>query len=74
VKSLEDIIPASQSTATEIVKSIILKKLIQIDRSTGQPISVVQQECLYYLRLEIIVNQSKQTEIQTLIDAINNVP
>jgi hypothetical protein len=73
VQSLEDIILASQSTAAEIVKSIILKKLIQIDRSTGQPMSVVQQECLYYLRLEIIVNQSKQREFQTLMDEINNV-
>jgi hypothetical protein len=76
VQSLEDIISASQSTATEIVKSTILKKLIQIDRSTGQPINVVQQECLYYLRLEIIVNQSnqsKQRELQALMNEINNV-
>ena len=73
VHSLEDIITASQSTAIEIVKSIILKKLIQIDRSSGLPMSVVKQECLYFLRLEIIVNRKKQSELQGLIDVINNV-
>ena len=73
VQSLEDIIPASQTTATEIVKSIILKMLIQIDRSSGLPMNVVKQECLYYLRLEIIVNWKKQSELQGLIDVINNL-
>ena len=73
VQSLEDIISTSQSTAIEIVKSAVLRKLIQIDRSSGQPINVVQQECLYYLRLETIVNQSKKGELQVLTDAINNL-
>ncbi len=73
VQSLEDIISTSQSTAIEIVKSAILRKLIQIDRSSGQPINVVQQECLYYLRLETIVNQRKKGELQALMDTINAV-
>jgi hypothetical protein len=73
VDSFEDILSASQSTAIELVKSVILKKLIQIDRSSGQPLNVVQQECLYYLRLETIVNQSKKNELKALMDAINSV-
>ena len=35
--------------------------------------NLVQQECLYYLRLETIVNQGKKSELQALMDAINNV-
>jgi hypothetical protein len=71
VNSFEDILSASQSTAVELVKSVILRKLIQIDRSFGQPLNAVQQECLYYLRLESIVNQSKKDELKALMDVIS---
>jgi hypothetical protein len=73
VESFEDILSASQSTAVEIVKSAILRKLIQIDRSSGQPLNVVKQECLYFLRLESIVNQSRKDELKVLMDSINSV-
>jgi hypothetical protein len=71
INSFEDILSASQSTAVELVKSVILRKLIQIDRSSGQPMNAVQQECLYYLRLESIVNQSRRDELKAIMDAIS---
>jgi hypothetical protein len=36
-------------------------------------LNAVKQECLYFLRLETIVNQSKKSELQALMDAINTV-
>jgi hypothetical protein len=71
VNSFEEILSASQSTAVELVKTVILRKLIQIDRSSGQPLNSVQQECLYYLRLESIVNHSRKDELKALMDAIS---
>jgi hypothetical protein len=34
-------------------------------------LNVVQQECVYFLRLETIVNQSRKDEFKALMDAIN---
>ena len=54
--SFLDVLTHEQSLPIEIVKSVVLKKLIQIDRSVGLNCEQLKVECSRYLRIEAVAN------------------
>ena len=58
-QSFLDILKHDQSLPIEIVKSVVLKKLIQIDRSVGLNCEQLRAECSRYLRIEAIANHGE---------------
>ena len=71
VQGFNDLLLCSTSTGPEILKSAIIKALIQISRNHGVPGRAVAQECAYFLRLEAVVNRSNQSCILDLISKLN---
>ena len=61
-----DIITCTESIDLEIIKSIIIKHLIQIDRSTGLSIEALKQEIRHYYRIESCVSSSSRFWIQRM--------
>ena len=51
VNNFVDIITCNEEIDIEIIKSIIIKRLIQIDRSVGYSIEALKQEVRHYYRI-----------------------
>ena len=58
VNSLLDIITSTESVEREIIKSVIIKRLIQIDRSAGLSLQRLKNEIIYYYRIESQVSSN----------------
>ena len=58
VDSLLQAIICVEEIDTEIVKSIIIKRLIQIDRSRNINLACIKQEILHYYRVEACLSKS----------------
>ena len=72
-KTFEDVLIVGQSSLNEIVKSAIIKLLIQIDRSANLSIHQVHLRIIQHLTLEIRVNNNKiYQEALTKLRAIFN--
>ena len=72
-KTFEDVLIVGQSSLNEIVKSAIIKLLIQIDRSAHLSIHQVHLRIIQYITLEIRVNNNKiYQEALTKLRAIFN--
>ena len=52
VNSMLEIISFTDSLENEIMKSIIIKRLIQIDRSAGINFAAIKAEIKHYFRIE----------------------
>ena len=52
IRSMLDVIICTESIEIEIAKTIIIKRLIQIDRSSGINYSGIKQEIKYYYQVE----------------------
>ena len=61
-----DVIVCTKSTDLEILKSIIIKHLIQIDRSQGLSIETLKQEIRHYYRIESCVSITSRFWIQRM--------
>ena len=58
ISCMVDVIACTEALETEIIKSIIIKRLIQIDRSTGFTIEALKNEIRHYFRLEACVTHN----------------
>ena len=63
-------ISCGSNVEDEIVKSVILKALLQIDRSQNITDRGILIDCSYYLGIEAKVKSSLATKIQKAIDKI----
>ena len=59
INNLLEVVTCGKDSCQEIVKSVILKALIQIDRSKDKVDREIISQCLFFLRIEAIAN-SKQ--------------
>ena len=57
IDSLFDIIDCSDNLETEIIKSCLIKALIQIDRSRNASDGALVAECAHYMGIEARVNR-----------------
>ena len=62
--NLSDLLVPDSNSATEIIRSVILKRLIQIDRSRLPSEQELKVEILYYLRTEAASNQKDRHNLQ----------
>ena len=67
----QDIILCSPNITHEVLKSVIIKRLLQIDRSVNQNDKSIVAECLFYLNLELLacskINLPQSHPLFTLI-------
>ena len=73
IDSLVDIILCSTNLESEIIKSTLLKALIQIDRSKSLPERALVAQCAFFLGLEARVNRRKADSIKDVITRILNL-
>ena len=64
VDSLLQIIVCTEPIEIEIIKSIIIKRLIQIDRSRHCTLASIKQEIRHYFRLEACLSRNSDRQIQ----------
>ena len=68
INSLMEIVTVAEDSQVEIIKSVAIKKLIQIDRSTGCTKQEFIAECIYYLKIEKLA--SKKPSLVTACEAL----
>ena len=73
VGSFQDLILGSDIIELEVIKAVIIKALIQINRNHNVPVRMIARECAYFLRIEAILNPSLATTILDLVTKLNNV-
>ena len=74
IRTFGEVLLCSSLVEIEIVKSAIIKALIQIDRNHHTPVKVIAKECAHYVRLEAIANSTIRAKALALIDKLNAVP
>ena len=74
VASYRDVVQCEGNYGSEILKSAIIKALIQIHRSSNLPERVVARECAYFLRIEAAVNPTNEAALLSLVTKLNNIP
>jgi hypothetical protein len=72
IPTLGELVVPSKDVAMEIVKSVILKRLLQIDRSRHVSISELKIEMCHYLRIEAIANEGADTQCKALLNIIRS--
>ena len=70
VRSMLEIITCTESIDIEMIKTIIIKRLIQIDRSAGVNLVAIKKEIVHYFRVEAC---SLSKSYQFWMQCINNV-
>ena len=65
-----DVLSCSKICAHEIVKSIILKALIQIDRSKDKTDRELVSQCIFFLKIEAITSKKYSN---ALLDFVNEL-
>ena len=76
VGDFHDVITCNGTLEQEIVKSVLIKLLIQIDRSTFLDLSAVKKNIIHFLMLEVAVlgDEARETQaLRRLIDQIRNL-
>lgn len=73
ITSYRDLILCGSEIEHEILKTAIIKALIQINRNISVPVKVVARECASLLRIEAIVNRAREQAIRSLITKLNSV-
>ena len=73
VRSLLDIIICVESDECEIIKSVIIKRLIQIDRSAGLSFQRLKDEVTHYYRIEAQVSPRAKRTWSTRIQALQHI-
>ena len=58
-----DVLMCSKNVAHEIAKTIILKALIQIDRSKDKTDREIIAQCLFFLRIEARVHKKQSATL-----------
>ena len=65
--SLFEVICCGENLEQELIKSVLIKALIQINRSCNRSDKEIITECLYYLGIELAVNRRESANIQICI-------
>ena len=71
ISSFLDVILCNNRPEIEIIKAVLLKALIQIDRSRNKSNSLLIAECVHYLQVEARANCGRTEFILRLVDVIN---
>ena len=71
INSLKDIVTCSGPIEAEVLKSSIIKLLLQIDRSKNLTNKGAAQLCAYFLRIESTVNSSHRIPCMNLVVKLN---
>jgi len=71
IPTLADIIVPGDSLTCEIIKSVIVRKLLQVDRSRTTLDGEVKQELIYFLKVEAAVNHALANSCMGLIQRIS---
>ena len=58
IGGMMDIITYTEKIEIELMKSIVIKRLIQIDRSAGTNLAALKAEILHYFRVESCATSS----------------
>ena len=74
IGSFRDVVLCRYGIENEILKSAIIKTLIQINRNHTVPSRVVAAECAHFLRTEAFVNAAKSPDLMALVNKLANVP
>ena len=73
IQALPDILLCNSSIENEILKSALIKALLQINRSHGIPVGVIAKDCSYFLRIEAIMNPVNETRLVELNRKVNGM-
>ena len=73
VTTLFHVIEFKEGIEFELIKSVLIKALLQIDRSKAITERALVMQCLTFLRLESVVNRSLTLSIEALSSRINNL-
>ena len=73
VNSIKSLLSGAPTVASELLKSAIIKALIQINRSSVIPTSAIAKECAYFLRIEAIKNKSLESNLIQLATQLSAV-
>ena len=73
VSSLFDVLVCSKNSAYEIVKTNILKALIQIDRSKDKSERELISQCIFLLTIEARTNSKCSTSLMNLVNEIRQI-
>ena len=69
-----DVLLCSNVLAHEIVKAIILKALIQIDRSKDKTDREIIAQCTFFLRIEARANRNFAATLMNFVTYIDRLP
>ena len=75
ITNLKDVISCSSNIPNEIIKSVIIKRLVQIDRSLNFPNRAIIAECLLFLQIESVAHKSidNRRNYDTLISSLKRL-
>ena len=73
IQSLPELLMCSSSIPEEILKSAIIKALVQINRSQHVPVRSIASECSRFLRIEAIKNIILQPRLMAMVTHLNNI-
>ena len=69
-----EVLMCSNNLANEIVKSIILKALIQIDRSKDKTDREIISQCIFFIKIEARTHASNASALLQLANALDLLP
>ena len=73
IRSMKDIIVCNELQEIEVLKSSIVKLLLQIDRSKNLVNKAAAQWCAHFLRIEATVDRSKSSSCMSLVDKLKAI-
>ena len=68
-----DVLMCSKETAYEIIKAIILKALIQIDRSKDRNDREIIAQCLFFLKIEARANPKQFASLMAFANVLERL-
>ena len=74
IGSLFDVVRCDLSIELEIIKSVLMKALLQIDRSANTIERALKHECSFFLKVEAAVNQRKAVSLRRLAEQLDGLP
>ena len=73
ISSLYDLLICENNIPYEIVKSVFVRALLQIDRSSGRVEKDILSECVYYLNIEARSNSHRSEEFLQLAARVSTM-
>ena len=73
VSSLFEVLCCTTDVGLEVIKSIIIRSLIQINRSRNKSEREIVMECLFYLGIELRLKGGKSVKLQQWANTLRNL-